>query len=224
MKNILIAEDDKDIVELLTLYLESNNYQVFKSYNGKEAWDIFNKNKIDLVLADIMMDEVDGYELLKKIRTISDVPFIIVSAKAQDNDKILGLNLGADVYITKPFNPLEVLAYIKTIFRRSSTDKIIIFHDLKLDLESYKAYKKGVDLNLTSSEIKMLAMMMKNVGKIFTKNELYSCLGNSYCYDDNTVMVHISNIRSKIEDDPSNPKYIVTVRGLGYKFLENYYE
>jgi len=224
MKNILVAEDDKDIVELLALYLESNNYTVFKSYNGEEALDIFKNNKIDLVLADIMMEKKDGYELLKEIRAISDVPFVIISAKTQDNDKILGLNLGADVYITKPFNPLEVLAYINAIFRRNSLDKPLVIGDIKLDLVNFKAYKKDIDLNLTNSEFKMLSMLMKNAGKIFTKNELYECLGNTYCDDDNTVMVHIFNIRSKIEDDPTNPKYIVTVRGLGYKFLESYYE
>lgn len=217
MKNILIAEDDKDIVELLALYLESSNYNVFKSYNGVDALEIFNNNAIDLVLADVMMEKMDGYELVKEIRKISDVPVIFVSAKNEDNDRILGLNLGADAYITKPFNPLEVLAYINALFRRlSSNNKNILIGDIKLDLETYQVYKKDKLLNLTTAEIKILALLMKNPGKVFTKYQLYENINNNLGDDDNTIMVHISNLRSKLDDKDS--KYIVTVRGLGYKF------
>lgn len=217
MKNILIAEDDKDIVELLALYLESSNYNVFKSYNGVDALEIFNNNAIDLVLADVMMEKMDGYELVKEIRKISDVPVIFVSAKNEDNDRILGLNLGADAYITKPFNPLEVLAYINALFRRlSSNNKNILIGDIKIDLETYQVYKKDKLLNLTTAEIKILALLMKNPGKVFTKYQLYENINNNLGDDDNTIMVHISNLRSKLDDKDS--KYIVTVRGLGYKF------
>lgn len=217
MKNILIAEDDKDIVELLALYLESSNYNVFKSYNGVDALDVFNNNAIDLVLADVMMEKMDGYELVKEIRKVSDVPVIFVSAKNEDNDRILGLNLGADAYITKPFNPLEVLAYINALFRRlSSNNKNILIGDIKLDLETYQVYKKDKLLNLTTAEIKILALLMKNPGKVFTKYQLYENINNNLGDDDNTIMVHISNLRSKLDDKDS--KYIVTVRGLGYKF------
>ena len=217
MKNILIAEDDKDIVELLALYLESSNYNVFKSYNGVDALDVFNNNAIDLILADVMMEKMDGYELVKEIRKISDVPVIFVSAKNEDNDRILGLNLGADAYITKPFNPLEVLAYINALFRRlSSNNKNILIGDIKLDLETYQVYKKDKLLNLTTAEIKILALLMKNPGKVFTKYQLYENINNNLGDDDNTIMVHISNLRSKLDDKDS--KYIVTVRGLGYKF------
>lgn len=217
MKNILIAEDDKDIVELLALYLESSNYNVFKSYNGVDALDVFNNNAIDLILADVMMEKMDGYELVKEIRKVSDVPVIFVSAKNEDNDRILGLNLGADAYITKPFNPLEVLAYINALFRRlSSNNKNILIGDIKLDLETYQVYKKDKLLNLTTAEIKILALLMKNPGKVFTKYQLYENINNNLGDDDNTIMVHISNLRSKLDDKDS--KYIVTVRGLGYKF------
>lgn len=217
MKNILIAEDDKDIVELLALYLESSNYNVFKSYNGVDALEIFNNNAIDLILADVMMEKMDGYELVKEIRKVSDVPVIFVSAKNEDNDRILGLNLGADAYITKPFNPLEVLAYINALFRRlSSNNKNILIGDIKLDLETYQVYKKDKLLNLTTAEIKILALLMKNPGKVFTKYQLYENINNNLGDDDNTIMVHISNLRSKLDDKDS--KYIVTVRGLGYKF------
>ena len=217
MKNILIAEDDKDIVELLALYLESSNYNVFKSYNGVDALDVFNNNAIDLILADVMMEKMDGYELVKEIRKVSDVPVIFVSAKNEDNDRILGLNLGADAYITKPFNPLEVLAYINALFRiLSSNNKNILIGDIKLDLETYQVYKKDKLLNLTTAEIKILALLMKNPGKVFTKYQLYENINNNFGDDDNTIMVHISNLRSKLDDKDS--KYIVTVRGLGYKF------
>jgi DNA-binding response OmpR family regulator len=217
MKNILIAEDDKDIVELLALYLESSNYNVFKSYNGVDALDVFNNNAIDLILADVMMEKMDGYELVKEIRKVSDVPVIFVSAKNEDNDRILGLNLGADAYITKPFNPLEVLAYINALFRRlSSNNKNILIGDIKIDLETYQVYKKDKLLNLTTAEIKILALLMKNPGKVFTKYQLYENINNNFGDDDNTIMVHISNLRSKLDDKDS--KYIVTVRGLGYKF------
>lgn len=217
MKNILIAEDDKDIVELLALYLESSNYNVFKSYNGVDALDVFNNNAIDLILVDVMMEKMDGYELVKEIRKVSDVPVIFVSAKNEDNDRILGLNLGADAYITKPFNPLEVLAYINALFRRlSSNNKNILIGDIKLDLETYQVYKKDKLLNLTTAEIKILALLMKNPGKVFTKYQLYENINNNLGDDDNTIMVHISNLRSKLDDKDS--KYIVTVRGLGYKF------
>ena len=217
MKNILIAEDDKDIVELLALYLESSNYNVFKSYNGVDALDVFNNNAIDLILADVMMEKMDGYELVKEIRKVSDVPVIFVSAKNEDNDRILGLNLGADAYITKPFNPLEVLAYINALFRRlSSNNKNILIGDIKIDLETYQVYKKDKLLNLTTAEIKILALLMKNPGKVFTKYQLYENINNNLGDDDNTIMVHISNLRSKLDDKDS--KYIVTVRGLGYKF------
>ena len=217
MKNILIAEDDKDIVELLALYLESSNYNVFKSYNGVDALDVFNNNAIDLILADVMMEKMDGYELVKEIRKVSDVPVIFVSAKNEDNDRILGLNLGADAYITKPFNPLEVLASINALFRRlSSNNKNILIGDIKIDLETYQVYKKDKLLNLTTAEIKILALLMKNPGKVFTKYQLYENINNNFGDDDNTIMVHISNLRSKLDDKDS--KYIVTVRGLGYKF------
>lgn len=217
MKNILIAEDDKDIVELLALYLESSNYNVFKSYNGVDALEIFNNNALDLILADVMMEKMDGYELVKEIRKVSDVPVIFVSAKNEDNDRILGLNLGADAYITKPFNPLEVLAYINALFRRlSSNNKNILIGDIKIDLETYQVYKKDKLLNLTTAEIKILALLMKNPGKVFTKYQLYENINNNLGDDDNTIMVHISNLRSKLDDKDS--KYIVTVRGLGYKF------
>ena len=155
--NVLIAEDDESIVELLTLYLNSNGFNVISANDGEAAMELLRHRKTDIVLVDIMMSKMNGYELIKAIRQENNLPIIIISAKNEDSDKILGLNLGADAYITKPFNPLEVIAYVRAMLRRY------------------------------------------------------------YENDDRTMMVHISNIRAKIEDDPANPKYIKTVRGLGYK-------
>lgn len=225
---ILIAEDDKDIVELLKLYLESNGFDVTCAYDGASALEIFKDNVFDLIIADLMMPKLNGYELIKELRKTSNVPIIITSAKNMDSDKVLGLDIGADAYITKPFNPLELVAYVKALLRRCSLYKTtnneldtINVGELSLDLNRYILKKNGVIVPLTSTEIKILAMMMKSPGKVFTKSQIYECINGDY-YDtfDNTMMVHISNIRGKIEDNPAKPMYIKTVRGLGYK-LEN---
>ncbi len=225
---ILIAEDDKDIVELLKLYLESSGFDVTCVYDGASALEIFKDNVFDLIIADLMMPKLNGYELIKELRKTSNVPIIITSAKNMDSDKVLGLDIGADAYITKPFNPLELVAYVKALLRRCSLYKTtnneldtINVGELSLDLNRYILKKNGVIVPLTSTEIKILAMMMKSPGKVFTKSQIYECLNGDY-YDtfDNTMMVHISNIRGKIEDNPAKPLYIKTVRGLGYK-LEN---
>lgn len=227
MFTILIAEDDVDILELLTLYLESNHYKIKLAKNGVEAWEIFNREKIDLLLVDIIMPEMNGYELIKKIRYNSDVPIIVMSAKNQDTDRILGLNLGADVYIVKPFNPLEVVAYVQASLRRREqsrkldklNDRVIQIGDLTLELDEYVLKKNDHLIPMTRAEFKILAKMMQQPNRVFTKAQLYECInGESFENDENTMMVHISNIRSKIEEDPSNPKYVITVRGLGYKF------
>lgn len=220
--HVLIAEDDHDIVELLKLYLESNGFMVSACYDGLDAYLKLN-NDIDVVIVDLMMPKLNGYDLIKRIRSKSNVPIIIISAKNMDSDKILGLDIGADVYITKPFNPLEVVAYVKSILRRvkreEKEDNIIIVGDLKLDINKYILKKKGEVVALTSTELKLLTYMMRNVDKVFTKSSLYEIINGNYCEcDENTIMVHISNIRSKIEDNPSKPSYIKTVRGLGYKF------
>ncbi len=222
--HVLIAEDDKDIVELLKLYLESNGFIVSVSYDGLEALSKLDED-IDIVIADLMMPRLNGYELIKSIREKSDIPIIIISAKNMDSDKVLGLDIGADAYITKPFNPLEVIAYIKALLRRYyefgnlTNDNIIRYGDLELDLSKCILKLGGKIVPLTSTELKILAMMMKNPGIVFTKSQIYECIsGEFYECDDNTMMVHISNIRSKIEEDIKKPKYIKTVRGLGYKF------
>ena len=222
-KKVLIAEDYKDITEILSLYLEKNNFEIYIADNGKKALNIVQTEKIDIVLVDIMMPIMNGYELIKEIRKKSHIPVIIISAKNMEKDKILGLDIGADAYITKPFNPLEVVANVKAIIRRcykyeeENNQKVkIVVGELEFDEEEYTVRKNGEKINLTNTETKILSKMMKEPGKIFTREQLYKCINNQYFEtDDNTIMVHISNIRSKIKDEQS--KYIKTIRGVGYK-------
>ena len=226
--NILLAEDDEDIVKLIKLYLENENYEIFWAKDGKEAYEVFTREKIDLALLDIMMPKMSGFELTKCIRAKSNIPIVILSAAHLDSDKILGLNLGADDYLVKPFNPLELVARVNAQLRRfyhlgnvnsaSGDDGKVIVGDLTLDTHQLTLEKCGVPIPLTATEYKILVMLMKSPGRVFTKMQIYEEVnGDYFANDDNTMMVHISNLRDKIEDDPKNPKYIKTVRGLGYK-------
>ena len=224
--NVLIAEDDEDIVKLLKLYLENEGFDVKWAKDGVEACEIFDKEKINLAIVDIMMPRMNGYELTKYIRNNSNIPIIILSAAQLDSDKILGLNLGADDYMVKPFNPLELIARINAHLRRfyklgnvqEKTDSKITIGELTLDTETLTLEKNGEPVNLTATEYKILALLMKSPGRVFTKMQIYEEVnGDYYATDDNTMMVHISNLRDKIEQDPKNPRYIKTVRGLGYK-------
>lgn len=224
---VLIAEDDKDILEILTLYLESNGFEIYSANNGKEALDIINQGKIDVALVDIMMPIMNGYEVIKKVRKDSNIPIIIISAKNMEEDKILGLDIGADAYVTKPFNPLEIVATVKAMIRRCyqyeeikqvENKKNIVVGELEFDEDAYVLRKNGEKINLTSTELKILVKMMKEPGKIFTKEQLYKHINSEYFDTDaNTMMVHISNIRTKIKDGESNREYIKTIRGVGYK-------
>lgn len=234
-KNILIAEDDADIVELLSLYLTGEGYTVFSAENGPQALERIGSTKIDLAILDIMMPEMNGYDVLKRIRESHNFPVIMLSAKELDTDRILGLNLGADAYLTKPFNPLEVVAYVKSALRRyydlgtgdpgdrsPGEEHALVVGELELDLLKFILRKRGRIVPLTPAEMKIVVKLMSAPGRVYTKAQLYACIGGEfYESDDNTMMVHISNIRSKIEDDPSNPRYIKTVRGLGYKIEGN---
>ena len=223
---ILIAEDDKDIVNLLKLYLESNGYRTVTAENGAEAYQLVTEEQIDLAVLDIMMPEMDGYELTMKIRENYDFPIIFLSAKNLDNDKILGLNLGADDYMTKPFNPLEIIARINYNLRRAyqlgyevkDVSALLQNGDLLLDMDAMTVKKGGENIFLTPSEFKILALLMKNPGRVFTKAQIYQSInGDFYESDENSVIVHISKIRDKLGDNSKNPEYIKNIRGLGYK-------
>lgn len=224
--NILLAEDDDDIVGLLKLYLENEGFFVNRAKDGVEACEIFDSQKVDIAIVDIMMPRMNGYELTKYIRGKSNIPIIILSAAQLDSDKILGLNLGADDYMVKPFNPLELIARINANLRRfynlgsqqKNNDGKIVIGDLVLDTRMLTLEKRGEPIALTAMEYKILHMLMQSPGRVFTKMQIYEEInGEYYSNDDNTMMVHISNIRDKIEEDPKNPKYVKTVRGLGYK-------
>lgn len=225
---ILIAEDDKDIVKLLKLYLESSGYRVLAVEDGVAAFDLVLKEKIDLAVVDIMMPGMDGYELTQKIREIKNIPILILSAKNQEKDKILGLNLGADDYMTKPFSPLEIIARVQANLRRfynlnndiSSTHKMseLIIGELVLDTEKLTLTKNGLEIILTPNEYKILALLMKSPGRVYTKSQICEVM-NGELYDnyENAITVHISHLREKIESDSKNPRYIKNIRGLGYK-------
>ncbi len=228
---ILIAEDDKDIVEILRIFINNEGYDVISVSDGKSAIDLIESEQPDLVLCDIMMPVLDGYKVIEKIRYYNNnIPIIIISAKDQDSDKILGLNIGADDYITKPFNPLEAIAHIKALLRRFYklggseyiTNQPLTVGDLTLDVENSLVIKRGREIVLTSKELKILLFFMKNPGKIVTKVQINTFVNGDYFEaDDNSLLVHLSKIRDKIEDDPKKPKYITTIRGLGYKFDNN---
>lgn len=234
-QQILIAEDDEDIVELLSLYLTGEGFTVFSAGNGLQALERVEVERIDVAILDIMLPVLNGYDLLRKIREKHNFPVIILSAKDLDTDRILGLNLGADAYLTKPFNPLEVVAYVKSALRRyyelggnaaaekSALEKTTLtVGELELDLLKFILRRRGQIVPLTPAELKIVLKLMQSPGRVYTKAQLYACIGGElYESDDNTMMVHISNIRAKIEDDPSNPRYIKTVRGLGYKIEEH---
>ena len=219
-KTILIAEDDADIRAVLRLYLESEGFRVVESADGKAALAAALRESPDAAILDVMMPEMNGYELTRALRRTSDIPLLILSAKSADNDKILGLNLGADDYIAKPFNPMEVVARVKAHLRRAggSRRESLTAGALTLDTAAMQLYKDGQPVALTPTEYKILAQLMRAPGRIFTKVQLYEGIaGEFFESNDNTMMVHISKLREKIEDDPKNPRYIITIRGLGYK-------
>lgn len=227
MKNILIVEDSQEIIDLIKIYLEQEEYFIYAARDGRIAVNLFEQEEIHLVILDIMLPELNGYEVIKRIRKISNVPVIILSAKNQDVDKILGLNLGADDYVAKPFNPLELVARINAQIRRfydfggskEKQDEKVIIGELMLDQRECKLYKKNREIDLTYMEYKLLKLFMTEPGRVFTKAQIFELVWeNEYYYTDNTVVVYISKLRDKIEDDSKNPQLIKTVRGLGYRF------
>lgn len=226
-KTIIIAEDDEDISRLLTLYLRSDGYEVITAADGGEAFEKIKDEKPDLGIFDIMMPVMDGYELLKKSKEITKMPVIFISARNTDQEKILGLDLGADDYIPKPFNPLEVSARVRAAFRRiddaknegTASDGVLKAGDLTVNLTMLVAKKNEKELSLTATELKILILFMQHPGWVFTKKQIMEHISENFIDSDiNSIRVHISNLREKIGDNPSGESYIKTVRGLGYKF------
>ena len=220
---VLIADDESEIRELLRLYLEKDGYQVVEAEDGIQAVKLLEKKEIDLALLDIMMPGMDGYQVLKRIRENSNIPVMILSAKNQDVDKILGLDLGADDYLSKPFNPLEAMARINSNIRRfyslgakGKEIKELKVKDLRLDTEACAVYKNDTLIDLTSVEYRIMRMFMENPGKVFTKQQLFEeGWGEEYIVADNSIMVCISKLRAKLSEE--NDAYIKTIRGLGYR-------
>ncbi|MGO5074834.1 response regulator transcription factor [Clostridium sporogenes] len=230
MNSILIIDDEKEIVELIDFYMRNSGYNTYKAFNGKEGLEIFKKEHVDIIILDIMMPLFDGKEVLRKVREKNNVPVVFLSAKGEDIDKIDGLFLGADDYISKPFNPLELVARVTALLRRSTifnknkeeSEIMVIDEHLKLDEKTCKVYKDNLELQLTSVEYKLISFLMKNKNKVFTKGQLYEKVWEqSYLEDERIIMVYISKLREKIEANPKEPKYIKTIRGLGYIFEGN---
>ena len=226
MTNILICDDEKDIVNALKIYLNDPDYVLFEAHNGKEAVDIVSGNDIHLVLLDIMMPVMDGIEAMSQIRKISNVPIILLTAKSEDADKVLGLNVGADDYITKPFSPLEVCARVKSQLRRylslgagAKKDPVVLtIGGLELDYNARTVTLDGENISLTKKEFDILKLLMENPNRVFSPKEIYREVWHEDPMGaDNTVAVHIRHLREKTEIDPADPRYIKVVFGQGYK-------
>ena len=230
MPVILIVDDEKEIADLIETYLENENYVVLKAYNAKSAIEIIQKNQIDLLLLDIMLPDCDGFTLCRKIREKYYFPIIMLTARIEDTDKINGLILGADDYITKPFNPLEMIARIKSQLRRNtkynicpdaniySNKEIYDFDGLYISPDEHKCELYGIPLKLTPTEFEILLYLCRKKGKVVSSEELFEKIwGEKYYNSANTVMAHIARLREKMHEQPRKPKFIKTVWGVGYK-------
>ena len=227
MQNILVCDDDKQIVEAIDIYLTGEGYHVIKAYDGYEALKILDSTPVDLMILDVMMPGLDGIRTTLKVRETSSIPIIILSAKSEDNDKILGLNIGADDYITKPFNPLELVARVKAQLRRytryngsaqPNTGEVIDFNGLVIDRSTHQCTLYDKELNLTPLEFDILWMLCENRGHVISAERLFETVwGEKYLDRNNTVMVHIRRLREKMGEPSRNPRFIKTVWGVGYK-------
>ncbi|MFB5677187.1 response regulator transcription factor [Paenibacillus terreus] len=225
---VLVADDELEIRELLTAYLRREMYSVDEAADGEEAVRLFERNRYHMVILDLMMPRMDGMEVCRRIRSMSNVPILMLTAKDQELEKIVGLNMGADDYITKPFSIHEVVARVKALMRRflvlgseesRQGESRMNYKGLSIDLKSYTVQVSGEDVSLTAKEFELLKFLASQPGQVFTKTQLFRNVWNdSFIEDDNTVMVHIRKLRKKIEADPSNPAFIQTVWGIGYKF------
>ena len=228
MYNILVCDDERDIVSALQIYLEAEGYKVFTAYNGNEAINVFSNNEIHLILMDIMMPQMDGITAMVKIREVCNVPIILLTAKSEDTDKVLGLNVGADDYITKPFNPVELLARVRSQIRRFTklggnisleNDEILTIGSISINDASKTVQTDGETVNLTPTEYEILKLLMKNKGRVMSQKEIYESVRNEMAFGaENTIAVHIRHLREKIEINPSEPRYIKVVWAHGYKF------
>jgi len=220
--NILIVDDEPLLVKGLKNSFANEGYNVYTAYDGMEALYVINNNSIDFIILDLMMPEMDGITLCKKIRETKETPIIMLTAKSDYVDKILGLEIGADDYITKPFHARELIARVKAISRRivreKTSGKEIKTGNIVINLGERNLYKSGIEIKTTSKEFDILQLLASNSGMVFTREKIYEMLWNEIVIDTRTVDVHVSNLRDKIEDDPSKPQYIRTKWGAGYYF------
>jgi DNA-binding response OmpR family regulator len=231
MHNILICDDEKDIVAALKIYLSAEGYATFEAHNGREALECLAENELHLILMDIMMPELDGLTATAKLRENHNIPVILLTAKSEDTDKILGLNIGADDYITKPFNPVELLARVKAQLRRytylgglngtvpsSESESAYRIGGIVMDDREKKVSVNGDLVSLTPKEYEILKLLMANAGKVYSSSELYRAVWNDNAYKaEGTVAVHVRHLREKLEIDPAEPRYLTVVWGQGYK-------
>ena len=227
MYTILVCDDDKEIVEAIEIYLSQEGYRILKAYDGAEAIQLLEKEEVNLLILDVMIPKLDGIRATLKIRENNSVPIIILSAKSEDSDKILGLNVGADDYVTKPFNPLELVARVKSQLRRYNElggttqerkDQVYEVGGLRINDDLKEVTVDGEHVKLTPIEYNILLLLMKNQGRVFSINQIYESIWNEEAIGaDNTVAVHIRHIREKIEINPKDPRYLKVVWGVGYK-------
>ena len=228
MNHVLIVEDDKEIREGVEIYLKSQGYVVFQAADGVEGLEVIEKEEIHLAIVDVMMPRMDGIQMTVKLREKYDFPVIFQSAKSEEVDKIMGLNMGADDYVTKPFTPLELLARVNSQLRRyrrfmeklgdkEKTQNIHVIGGLELDEERVEVRVDGELVKVTPMEYKILLLLMKNPGRVFSADEIYERVWNERAVNTDTIMVHVRNIREKIEINPKEPKYLKVVWGVGYK-------
>ena len=225
MYNILVVDDDKEIVKAIEIYLGKENYKIYKAYDGEEALKQIDENEIQLIILDIMMPKKDGIETLEEIRKSKNIPVIMLSAKSEDIDKINGLNTGADDYITKPFNPVELIARVNALIRRytklgaiEEKSNLIQTGDLTINDELKKVVVDGKEVKLTPTEYNILKFLTKNKGKVYSIEDIYTHIWQEECFSaENIIAVHIRHIREKIEINPKEPTYLKVIWGIGYK-------
>ena len=226
--SILIVEDDKEIRDGIEIFLKSQNYQVFKAADGIEGLKVIEENTIHLAIVDIMMPRMDGVTMTMKLREKYEFPVIMLSAKSEETDKVIGLNIGADDYVTKPFTPLELMARVNSQLRRYTkfsnqnsaqqpNDRIYVIGGLELNEDTVEVFVDGRQVKMTPIEFKILALLMRSPGRVYSAEEIYERVWNERAINTDTIMVHVRNIRDKIEINPKEPKYLKVVWGVGYK-------
>ena len=225
MKNILVVDDEKRIVEIIRAYLEKDGFRVSTAGDGKQALSLVRSEKPDLIVLDLMLPEVSGWDVCRTLRKDSDVPIIMLTAREDVTDKIVGLELGADDYVTKPFDPKELLSRIRAVLRRYegrvSTHSVINIGDISIDVERRMVKRGDAEIELTSTEFDLLRVLAENAGRVFTRMQLLDKLqGEAYEAYERTIDSHIKNLRKKLEPDPNRPRYILTVHGAGYRVAE----